>query len=226
MAGRLPRRVGRAVSHALYSIWIGLLDAWFLLVRCRALIVPGFRLWAAYLLVPTYSLGPSRREFDHLLLDKDELTYGETPYRTAHAALELAGVRPGEQVVDLGCGRGRVVLTAAVAFGARARGIEIVTPFVEVGNRIVEVASVDGLRFERGDLRDAELDGAAVVYINGTCLSEWTRQAVAERLAGCPPGLRICSVSAPLSHPGLTSGRYEELPFSWGWDRLYLQQVR
>ncbi|RLG87038.1 MAG: SAM-dependent methyltransferase, partial [Thermoprotei archaeon] len=40
-------------------------------------------------------------------------------------ALELAGVGPGDRVVDLGCGDGRVVVAAAKFFGAEGVGGEI-----------------------------------------------------------------------------------------------------
>jgi cyclopropane fatty-acyl-phospholipid synthase-like methyltransferase len=48
-----------------------------------------------------------------------------TPYKTVHMMLEMAGVRPGEVVYDLGSGDGRVIIEAARSFGARAVGIEI-----------------------------------------------------------------------------------------------------
>ena len=40
-------------------------------------------------------------------------------------ALELASLQPGETLVDLGCGDGRVLIAAARDFGAHAIGIEI-----------------------------------------------------------------------------------------------------
>ena len=39
--------------------------------------------------------------------------------------LELASVKPGEMVYDLGAGDGRIVITAAKTYQARAVGIEI-----------------------------------------------------------------------------------------------------
>jgi len=42
-----------------------------------------------------------------------------------YRALELAQVRPGETVYDLGAGDGRVLVIAARDFGAQAVGIEI-----------------------------------------------------------------------------------------------------
>ncbi len=48
-----------------------------------------------------------------------------TTRQRVHRMLELADVRPDDVVYDLGAGDGRVLLTAAQDFGARAVGIEI-----------------------------------------------------------------------------------------------------
>ena len=37
----------------------------------------------------------------------------------------MAGVKAGDVVYDLGCGDGRIVITAAQKFGARGVGIDI-----------------------------------------------------------------------------------------------------
>ncbi|OYD17539.1 hypothetical protein CH333_00490 [candidate division WOR-3 bacterium JGI_Cruoil_03_44_89] len=50
--------------------------------------------------------------------------YDPTPMGTVRRMLELAGVGENDVVYDLGCGDGRIVLTAAREFGARAVGIE------------------------------------------------------------------------------------------------------
>jgi predicted RNA methylase len=48
-----------------------------------------------------------------------------TSRNMVHKMLDLAEVRPGEIVYDLGCGDGRMIVTAARTYGARAVGIEI-----------------------------------------------------------------------------------------------------
>src|SRR5438477_1084055 len=48
-----------------------------------------------------------------------------TPQIVVDRMLSLAQVKPGETVYDLGCGDGRIVITAAQKFKARAVGIEI-----------------------------------------------------------------------------------------------------
>jgi SAM-dependent methyltransferase len=48
-----------------------------------------------------------------------------TRHQTVHRMLELAQIKPGELVYDLGSGDGRIIIEAAQSFGARAVGIEI-----------------------------------------------------------------------------------------------------
>ncbi len=48
-----------------------------------------------------------------------------TRHKTVHRMLELAQIKPGELVYDLGSGDGRIIIEAAQSFGARAVGIEI-----------------------------------------------------------------------------------------------------
>lgn len=44
---------------------------------------------------------------------------------TVRRLLQLAGLKAGETLVDLGCGDGRFVIVAAKEFGAQAYGVEI-----------------------------------------------------------------------------------------------------
>ena len=48
-----------------------------------------------------------------------------TPQAVVDRMLQAARVKPGEMVYDLGSGDGRIVITAAQKFGARAVGVEI-----------------------------------------------------------------------------------------------------
>ena len=48
-----------------------------------------------------------------------------TPQIVVERMLEAAHIKPGEMVYDLGSGDGRIIITAAQKFGARAVGVEI-----------------------------------------------------------------------------------------------------
>ena len=54
-----------------------------------------------------------------------DVRYEPTPMPVVRALLELADVGPQDLVYDLGSGDGRIPITAAKEFGARAVGIEI-----------------------------------------------------------------------------------------------------
>ena len=51
--------------------------------------------------------------------------YIPTPQSIVERMLEAGHVNPGDVVYDLGSGDGRVVITAAQKYGARAVGVEI-----------------------------------------------------------------------------------------------------
>ncbi|MGH9718826.1 MAG: SAM-dependent methyltransferase, partial [Bryobacteraceae bacterium] len=57
-------------------------------------------------------------------LDDSLAPYIPSPQVVVDKMLEAAQVKPGEMVYDLGCGDGRVVITAAQKFKARAVGVE------------------------------------------------------------------------------------------------------
>jgi hypothetical protein len=60
----------------------------------------------------------------------EEVPFITTPDNVTLALLRLARVRPGDHVIDLGSGDGRIVITAARRFGAGGLGVEIVPDLV------------------------------------------------------------------------------------------------
>jgi len=78
--------------------------------------------------------------------------YHPTPPDRARELLELAELQEGELLVDLGCGEGNVLITAAQDFGARAVGIEIDAALVETARRRLRELNLESVEVIQGDL--------------------------------------------------------------------------
>lgn len=74
--------------------------------------------------------------------------------------IESAAPRPGEIVLDVGCGAGVTSITAASAVGPTGSvvGLDISPTMLEVADRRARAAGVDNLRFLCGDAQVASVD--------------------------------------------------------------------
>jgi protein-L-isoaspartate O-methyltransferase len=89
-----------------------------------------------------------------------------SPQPIVERMLELASVKPGDTVFDLGCGDGRVIVTAAQRYKAKALGIEISDKLVRQANdQIARMGLGDRAKAVQGDIREADLTGADVVVM-------------------------------------------------------------
>jgi Methyltransferase domain len=101
-------------------------------------------------------------------------------------------VGPGDYVIDLGSGDGRMVITAAQKFGARGFGVDLDRRLVELANRRAASAGVaDRAVFYERDLYDTDLTAASVVTIY--LLPEVNLMVRPKLLATLKPGTRIVS---------------------------------
>lgn len=106
--------------------------------------------------------------------------------------LDIAEIKPGETVYDLGCGDGRILITAAKRFNAKGVGIEISQKLVDETNRTVRRENLENqITIQRGHLMDADLSGADVVtlYLE-TGSNEMIRPNLEKYLK---PGARVVS---------------------------------
>lgn len=89
-----------------------------------------------------------------------------TPPDVVDRMLALAGVAKDDVVYDLGCGDGRIVIAAAVKFGARGVGIDIDPLRVAEAQRNAAVARVEHLvTFRVEDALATDVSGASVVTL-------------------------------------------------------------
>src|SRR5579862_9020008 len=95
-----------------------------------------------------------------------EVPYVPTTQVAVEAMLKLAGVTRDDVVYDLGCGDGRIVITAAKLYGARGVGIDIDPQRIREANENAKKAGVEQLvRFEENDLFKANIREASVVTL-------------------------------------------------------------
>jgi SAM-dependent methyltransferase len=114
-----------------------------------------------------------------------------TPDHVTRAMLDLAGVKPGDFVIDLGSGDGRIVITAARHYGARGLGVEIVPDLVDRSRAAARIAGVtDRAEFRVQDLFATDLSQATVITMY--LLPEVNLQ-LRPRLLALKPGTRIVS---------------------------------
>jgi SAM-dependent methyltransferase len=120
--------------------------------------------------------------------------YVTTPPQIVGAMLDLAGVRSGDTVYDLGCGDGRIVISAAKTYGARGVGIDINPARIEEARANARSAGVtDLVSFEVNDLFDADIRNATVVALY--LLPEANMRLRTRLIRELKPGTRIVSHS-------------------------------
>lgn len=114
-----------------------------------------------------------------------------TPDHVTRAMLELADVKPGDFVIDLGSGDGRIVIVAARHYGARGLGVEIVPDLVEKSRDNARRAGVaERVEFREQDLFETDLSRATVITMY---LLPDVNLKLRPRLQALKPGTRIVS---------------------------------
>jgi precorrin-6B methylase 2 len=95
-----------------------------------------------------------------------DVAFVPTPPEVVTAMLELAAVRPGDVIYDLGSGDGRMVIEAARRYGVRGVGIDIDAARIAEATENARRAGVaDKVRFIHADLFDVDVSPATVVTL-------------------------------------------------------------
>jgi protein-L-isoaspartate O-methyltransferase len=115
-----------------------------------------------------------------------------TPQEVVERMLTLAQVQPGETVYDLGCGDGRIVITAAQKFHARAVGVEIRRDIYESTlGRVASLGLSDQVKIVHGNAMKTDVSPADVVTLYLlTSSNEKLKPALTKDLK---PGARVVS---------------------------------
>jgi SAM-dependent methyltransferase len=122
----------------------------------------------------------------------DEVPYVQTPQPVVDEMLKLAGVRANDFVMDLGSGDGRIAITAARKYGARAVGFEYVKSLVELATANARRAGVaDRVTFVEKNIYDVNFSPATVLAFY--LLPDVNLELRPKMLAELRPGARIVS---------------------------------
>jgi len=115
-----------------------------------------------------------------------------TPQDVVNRMLELGSVTGTDVVYDLGCGDGRIVITAASKYRARAFGVDLEPYRVEESKANAKAAGVEGLvTIKLQDALTLDVSSATVVMLY---LVEWSTQKVRQMLTSqLRQGARIVS---------------------------------
>lgn len=121
-----------------------------------------------------------------------DVIYVPTPQPVVDAMLEMAKVKKGDVLYDLGSGDGRIPITAAQRYGVRAVGIDIDPVRIAEAEANARKAEVDSLvTFRNEDLFAADFSEASVVTLY--LLESLNAKLRPKLLAELKPGTRIVS---------------------------------
>jgi SAM-dependent methyltransferase len=125
------------------------------------------------------------------LLAMEEVPFVTTPDNVTLEMLRIAEVGPGDHVIDLGSGDGRIVILAAKRFGARGLGVEIVPELVQQSIDNAKRTGVEArTEFRAQDIFKTDLGPATVVTLY---LLPDVNLALRPAILSLKPGTRIVS---------------------------------
>ncbi|MEH6304435.1 class I SAM-dependent methyltransferase [Olivibacter sp. CPCC 100613] len=95
-----------------------------------------------------------------------DVPYVASKPSVVQAMLQVAQVNKNDLIYDLGCGDGRIVITAAKEYGATGVGVDIDPNRIKEANRNAQKEGVsDKVRFLQQDLFDVDFSKASVVTL-------------------------------------------------------------
>jgi len=138
--------------------------------------------------VPAAQTRPALRDPDVIFVP--------TPQSVVDAMLKLAKVGKNDVVYDLGCGDGRIVITAAKQFGARGVGIDIDPAKIKDSNANAIAAGVtDRVTFINADLFADSTNLSEATVVTLYLLPSLNVKLIPKLMKELKPGTRIVSNS-------------------------------
>jgi precorrin-6B methylase 2 len=148
--------------------------------------------------------------------------YVPSPQQIVDRMLEAAQLKQGETLYDLGCGDGRILITAAQKYQAKAVGVEISEHLVKSTNETVKRLKLQDLvTVIHGNLLHVNLEPADVVTIYlETGSNDLLRPNLERELK---PGSRV--ISHDFMVPGWKASRVETMDAFKRPHTIYLYEM-
>jgi predicted O-methyltransferase YrrM len=123
--------------------------------------------------------------------------YVVAPERAVDKMLEMANPKPGETLYDLGCGDGRILITAAQRYNVKAVGIEIAEHQARIAAENVKKAGLqDRVKVIHGDFMRTDLSAANIITLYLAPIANDTLRPNLERYLR--PHTRVVSYDYPI----------------------------
>lgn len=120
-----------------------------------------------------------------------DVIYVPTPQKVVDKMLQVASIQKDDVLYDLGCGDGRIVISAAKKYGIRAHGFDGDPARIEESQENARNAGVEHLvTFEQTDIFTVDLSPATVVTLY---LTPEVNVALLPSFKKLAPGSRIVS---------------------------------
>jgi len=130
--------------------------------------------------------------FGQGLVKELDTPYVPTPQVVVDRMLDMAQLKSGETVIDLGSGDGRIMIEAARKYGARGFGVEIDPKLVKISNeRALKAGVTDRVKFLQQDLFKTDFHEANVLTLY--LLPDVNLALRPKILAELKPGSRVVS---------------------------------
>jgi len=165
------------------------------------------------------SLGDSARRDKPAGKKTPDVIFVPTPYEVVDKMLELAEVKKGDLLYDLGCGDGRIVARAAKKYGCHAVGFDVDPQRLKESRATVKKEGVgDLVQIKEADIFTLDLSKANVITLY---LLPSLNVKLIPQLEKLKPGSRI--VSHDFDMRGVTPEKEVRVPCKDGFDRtVYL----
>lgn len=153
--------------------------------------------------------------------------YGETPLASMQEIAKRAHITKDDTVFELGAGRGRCVFWLRLFTGAKVVGIDIVEPFIQIGESLAKKHKLDNVEFITADFLEADLSRGTKFYLHGTLMKDEEIVRLSDKLLQAPNLELVITVSFPLGD--FAKDKWEVIDtfpaqMSWGKADVYIQR--